>query len=96
MNLCDKGIERLSNAVILQSVNDYRNALVRYHNHPNDSVAKGVVKSLEEFFESEDFEFWCSLDGEALRDAVKKEIIQYNYDLLRLRKSRNGDETEYF
>lgn len=86
MNLCKKGIERLSNAVILYAVNDYRNALVRYHNHPNDSVAKGVVKRLEEFFESEDFEFWCSLDGKSLRDAVKREIIQYNYDLSRITK----------
>lgn len=86
MNLCEKGIERLSNAVILYAVNDYCNALVRYHNHPNDSVAKEVVERLEEFFESEDFEFWCSLDGKSLRDAVKREIIQHNYDLSRITK----------
>lgn len=86
MNLCEKGIERLSNAVILYAVNDYRNALVRQHKHPNDTIAKRAVKSLEEFFESEDFEFWCSLDGKSLRDAVKREIIQCNYDLSRITK----------
>ena len=43
----------LANAIIIQAVKDYRNALKTLKRYPRSEPAKAVVAEVEEFFRSE-------------------------------------------
>lgn len=74
------GIENLGNAVIMQTVNDYRETLVKEHRYPKGYGVE--IKKLEKFFTGPDFEFWClKINGERLMKMVKREVEEFNYDL---------------
>ena len=96
MNLNERGIENLCNGVIMQAVKDYRRALVDNHECPNYHKTKREIVELEKFFRSEDFRFWQpNVSGEALMEAIKDEVIEFDYDLKALNKSHysnNEDE----
>ena len=97
MNLNERGIENLCNGVIMQAVKDYRHALVDNHEYPNDHKTKRKIVELEKFFRSEDFIFWQpNVSGEALMEAIKDEVIEFDYDLKALNKShcRNNEDEE--
>lgn len=95
MNFSERGVENLRNGVIMQAVKDYRRALVDNHEYPFDKSTKGEIESLERFFKSDDFDFWQpKLNGEELMQAVKDEVIEFNYDLEALYKSHRNDDIE--
>ena len=49
------GYEELANAIILQAVKDYREALRLLSMNPNDKSAKRDQRNIERFFRSEWF-----------------------------------------
>ena len=52
------------------------------------------LKVLSDFL-SDDFDFWQpKLNGEELMQAVKDEVIEFNYDLEALYKSHRNDDIE--
>ena len=61
----------LANAVILQAVFDYRNALdgVSYNRFPPEKIARDI----EKFFLSEYFEMLTKVKGQYLIDKLKQE-----------------------
>ncbi|WP_128426303.1 hypothetical protein [Gudongella oleilytica] len=67
--------ERLANAIILQAVKDYRNALKRLKKHPRNETALYTKIEVERFFRSD----WCtelsSIDAEILIRKLKEEVI---------------------
>ena len=56
----------LANAIIIQAVKDYRNALKTLKRYPRYEPAKKVVAEVEEFFRSEWFNTLYDLDGETV------------------------------
>lgn len=67
--------ERLANAIILQAVKDYRNALKRLKKHPRNETALYTKIEVERFFHSD----WCTelstIDSEMLIRKLKEEVI---------------------
>lgn len=61
----------LANAIVLQAVEDYRNALrgISYIRYPPETI----VKKLEEFFRSDYYEMLTKVNGEYLIEKLKKE-----------------------
>ncbi len=68
------GYQRLANAIILQAVKDYRDALERLRYSPNDKSAKYDKRSIEKFFRSDWFSILTDLDGELLLKKLKEEV----------------------
>ena len=66
-----RGVENLCNAIILAAVKDYRSALKGQR--VNGREAKSVIAECERFFLSDWFCMLTNLDGEVLRDAIKRE-----------------------
>lgn len=68
------GYERLANAIILQTVDDYRKARkdlkLNIHNHE----AMIILKDCERFFRSEWFGVLTALDGKDLLSKLETEI----------------------
>lgn len=64
--------ENLANAIIMQAVKDYREALRILSINPNNNFAAGEIKSIESFFSPGYFRILTKLDPEML---IKK-IIQ--------------------
>lgn len=95
MNLNERGIENLCNRVVKQAVNDYRKALVDNHEYPHYGEYKDEIESLERFFKGDDFRFWQpNINGEALMNAVKDEVIEFNYDLKALHESHHNNSED--
>lgn len=67
----------LCDAIILQAVHDYRNALrgVTYDEKP----VKSVVRECERFFRSEYFRLLTKISPEYLIESLKKEVEDENY-----------------
>lgn len=53
--------KELANAIIVQAVKDYRDALNQLSLNPNDKAAQSEKKSIERFFRSDFFPFLQSL-----------------------------------
>lgn len=66
-----EGIENLTNAIILQAVKDYRNALKGLSLNGKSSAA--VIADCERFFRSEWYSQLTNVDGEYLIATVRKE-----------------------
>lgn len=64
----------LADAIVLQAVEDYRNALkgISYNKYP----PKTIKKEIERFFCSDYFEILTKVKGEFLIDALKKEHLE--------------------
>ena len=67
-----RGIEDLSNAIILQAVKDYRIALAGGSVNGQDS--KSVIEECERFFQSEWFNFLTNADGMIIIANIRKEF----------------------
>jgi len=67
------GWEALANAIILQAVEDYREARMRLHNKPSLRKPRSVISEVEQFFHSDWFTWLTSLDGEMLLERLKEE-----------------------
>ena len=63
------GYYRLANAIILQAVNEYREAL-----RQNDTAAKWKKISLRRFFRSDWFKLLTNIDGELLMERLTEEV----------------------
>lgn len=66
--------ENLANAIILQAVNDYREAQARLSFTPNDKQAAADKRAIERFFRSEWFSILTDLNGELLITKLKDEV----------------------
>lgn len=80
------GYERLAEAIIIQAVEDYRDAAKRIREiennpHPAESddmlfsQARGTLRSVERFFRSDWFRVLTRLSGTALLDRLRKETV---------------------
>ncbi len=68
------GYKELANAIILQAVKDYREALRLLSMNPNDKSAQRDKRSIELFFHSQWFSIITDLNGELLLKKLKEEF----------------------
>ena len=66
--------QNLANAIVLQAVRDYRSALQRIRNNPQDREAKEERKSLLRFFHSRWFTCLTDVNPEYLIERLEKEV----------------------
>ena len=66
--------ENLGNAIILQAVKDYREALRKHSKRSRYDPAVQTINEVERFFRSEWFSQLTSLDGEMLIRKLKAEV----------------------
>ncbi len=66
--------EKLANAIILQAVADYREALSRYYQHPEIDKYLQEKDEFERFFHSGLFGVLTNIDPEFLIAKLKKEV----------------------
>ena len=74
MHSIELAYRNLANAIILQAVDDYRDALngISYHRLPPESV----IKEIENFFRSDYFHLLTKVKGEYLLDRLKQEHME--------------------
>nr|AHF24204.1 hypothetical protein [uncultured bacterium Contig160] len=68
--------ENLSNAIILQAVEDYRKARKRVRTYPGQTAAQATIREVERFFRSWWFAQLTDVDGEKLLERLKKEVVR--------------------
>lgn len=73
-----RGMEDLSNAIILQAVKDYRSALAGGSVNGRDS--KSVIEECERFFQSEWFNSLTNVDGMIIISNIRKEFEKRKED----------------
>ena len=73
-----RGMEDLSNAIILQAVKDYRSALSGRDVNGRDS--KSVIEECERFFQSEWFNSLTKIDCKYLMKNIRKEFEKRKED----------------
>ena len=73
-----RGLEDLSNAIILQAVKDYRSALAGGSVNGRDS--KSVIAECERFFQSEWFNSLTKIDCNYLMKNIRKEFEKRKED----------------
>lgn len=73
-----RGMEDLSNAIILQAVKDYRSALAGGSVNGRDS--KSVIEECERFFQSEWFNSLTKIDCNYLMKNIRKEFEKRKED----------------
>ena len=62
-----------ANAVIIQAEMDWREAVQRLKENPDDEEAKTMLKDAEAFFLSEDYLMLTHYDGKTLLNRLKRE-----------------------
>ena len=67
--------ERLANAIVLQAVKDYRNALKRLKKHPHNETALYTKREVERFFRSDWYTSLTTVDPEMLILKLNEEVI---------------------
>ena len=67
--------ERLANAISLQAVKDYRNALKRLKKHPRNGTALYTKREVERFFRSDWYTSLTTVDPEMLILKLNEEVI---------------------
>lgn len=70
--------ENLANAIILQAVKDYREALVRNDVHRKQNTYQCNRESIERFFRSGWFGVLTKLDPEMLILRLNKEVMKHD------------------
>lgn len=69
------GVERLANAIIVQAMQDYRDALTSMLRNPRNESARFMAGDCERFFRSGWYRTLTDLDGEWLIDETRKVAI---------------------
>ena len=69
-----KPYEELANAIVLQAVKDYRDALKMLAQHPFNKKALGVKEEVERFFRSDWFFILTEVDPEMIISKLKAEV----------------------
>ena len=73
-SVTDTVYQDLANAIVLQAVEDYRNALKGISF--NSKSPEKIIKEIEKFFRSEYFEILTKVKGEYLIDKLKQEHLE--------------------
>ena len=71
--VCMSGEELLRNAVVMQSVQDWRDAVKRLRKKPDNDQAEKIRRECEHFFRSGWFLFWTEIDGKKLLTQLERE-----------------------
>ena len=66
--------ENLANAIVLQAVKDYKSALFRLEDHPNNRETQYEKKKLEQFFHSSWYNTLTDLDADTLLSGVRVRV----------------------
>ena len=66
--------EALGNAVVLQAVKDYREAVKKLSRGRVNHAAEATKKECERFFQSGYFNVFTALDGKALLSQLEREV----------------------
>lgn len=66
--------EALGNAVVLQAVKDYRDAVHKLPRGKKNTIAESTKQECERFFQSPYFNVFTQLDGKALLSQLEKEV----------------------
>lgn len=66
--------EKLANAIILQAVKDYRDALKKLKKRPRYEPAKDMIDEVERFFHSDWYRELTSVDGNFLIKNLRSEV----------------------
>ena len=74
INHTENGYSQLANAIVLQAVKDYRNALERLIKHPHNSMALSAKQEVERFFHSNWFTILTNIDPEMLIQKLNAEV----------------------
>lgn len=67
--------EALGNAVVLQAVKDYRDAVKKLSRGKKNTTAESTKAECERFFKSGYFNIFTSLDGNVLLSQLEKEAL---------------------
>lgn len=68
--------EKLANAIVLQTVKDYRSALKRLAKHPRNDSAIYTKGEVERFFRSEWYTSLTAVNPEMLIKKLNEEVIR--------------------
>ena len=66
--------EALGNAVVIQAVKDYREAVHKLSRGKKNTIAESTKQECERFFQSSYFNVFTQLDGKALLSQLEKEV----------------------
>lgn len=66
--------EALGNAVVLQAVKDYRDAVHKLSRGKKNMIAESMKQECERFFKSPYFNIFTQLDGKTLLSQFEKEV----------------------
>ena len=66
--------EALGNAVVLQAVKDYREAVHKLSRGKKNTIAESTKQECERFFQSPYFNVFTQLDGKELMSQLEKEV----------------------
>ena len=66
--------EALGNAVVLQAIKDYREAVHKLSRGKKNTIAESTKQECERFFQSPYFNVFTQLDGKALLSQLEKEV----------------------
>lgn len=66
--------EALGNAVVIQAVKDYRDAVHKLSRGKKNTIAESMKQECERFFQSPYFNVFTQLDGKALLSQLEKEV----------------------
>ena len=66
--------EALGNAVVLQAVKDYREAVHKLSRGKKNTIAESTKQECERFFQSPYFNVFTQLDGKELLSQLEKEV----------------------
>lgn len=66
--------EALGNAVVLQAVKDYRDAVHKLSRGKKNTIAESTKQECERFFQSPYFNVFTQLDGKALLSQLEREV----------------------
>ena len=66
--------EALGNAVVLQAVKDYRDAVQKLSRRKKNTIAESMKQECEIFFQSPYFNVFTQLDGKVILSQLEKEV----------------------
>lgn len=71
----DDRYEALANAIVLNAVKDYREALQKLKKHPRNNSALYTKNEVERFFRSDWYSTLISIDPEMLIEKLNEEVM---------------------
>ena len=73
--MMDDNFENLANAIVLQAVKDYREAIKKLKKNPESKEAEGAKIGVELFFRSTWYELLTDVDPEMLLERLQGEAL---------------------